>query len=553
MPTNNELLYSLLKESQYINLAQLDKAVKSAQENREDLYDTVLDKDLLSDEELGRIIADHYNVPFIKLSQLSIDPNIVKLLPSDYCRSNLLMVIEIAPDYAKIATANIDKTYLLDFIKKKLNREIKLVFATKKDILDKLSSFKALGSSSLDKIVERLSIASNNPISISDAVQAILEESYNLKASDIHLEPLVHDAVIRFRVDGVLHDVVHLSKDLHLQVVTKIKVLSRVRIDEHFSAQDGKFKFEVGDETIDVRASIVPTVEGEKVVLRLLTKTRQFNLSDLGMSQEDLDKVRRGFNRSYGMVLSTGPTGSGKTTTIYAILKILNERQRNIASIEDPVEYEVEGINQIQVNPTTNLTFAEGLRALLRQDPNVIFVGEIRDKETAGISINSALTGHLVLSTMHTNNAATTLLRFVDMGIEPFLVTSTLKVIVAQRLLRKTCDRCKSGYDFNVSELKKVFSAKLVDKYFANKDSVRLYKGKGCDVCHNTGYVGRVGIFEVLEVTPEIEDLVTSKANIDAIINKAVEQGMRPMLENALDKVQRGITTMEEVIRALGE
>ena len=341
-----------------------------------------------------------------------------------------------------------------------------------------------------------------------------------------------------------------LPKELHDLIVSRIKVMSNLRTDEHLSSQDGRTSVLLPSEEVDIRVSIVPIVEGEKVVLRLLTSNyKQFGLEDLGMYEHDLEIVKKGFSRPNGMILSTGPTGSGKTTTIYSILKILNSRERNIATIEDPVEYEMEGINQIQVNSKTNLNFAEGLRSILRQDPDIIYVGEIRDEETAVIAVNSAMTGHLVLSTIHTNDAATTIPRLIDLNIEPFLVASTVNVIIAQRLVRKICEKCRVSYVQERKELLKTFTAEQIKKYFGNEKDPRLYKGTGCDVCHGSGYKGRVGIFEVIEVTDAIKQLVQQRADSDTITKKAAAEGTNLMINDGLLKVSAGVTTIEEVMR----
>lgn len=304
------------------------------------------------------------------------------------------------------------------------------------------------------------------------------------------------------------------------------------------------------EEDLDIRVSIIPVTEGEKAVLRLLSShSREYSLSDLGTNPLDLQKVTNAFNKSYGMILSTGPTGSGKTTTIYAILKILNTREKNIMTIEDPVEYRIQGANQVQVNAKTNLTFANGLRSILRQDPNVIFVGEIRDNETAAIAVNAALTGHLVLSTLHTNDAATAIPRLTDMKVEPFLVASTVNIIIAQRLVRQICSSCKLEEKVPITDISKHFPQELVQKYFGMKGEVSVFKGKGCKICRQTGYLGRVGLFEVLEVTKGIKKLISEKVDSDVIADAAKKEGMKTMLDDGLEKVAQGITTIEEVIR----
>ncbi len=310
-------------------------------------------------------------------------------------------------------------------------------------------------------------------------------------------------------------------------------------------------RVQIPDEQLDIRVSILPVSGGEKVVMRLLSsKSREYSLAGLGMNPEDLQKIERAYSQTYGMILSTGPTGSGKTTSIYAILKILNVREKNITTIEDPVEYWISGANQVQVNVKTNLTFADGLRSILRQDPNIIFVGEIRDNETAGIAVNAALTGHLVLSTLHTNDAATAIPRLSDMGVEPFLVASTVRVIVAQRLLRKICDSCKTTASFKTDELAKHFGVDAIKKYFpGSQKEITTYRGAGCKLCHNTGYKGRLGVFEVLEVTSAIRQLIAAKSDAEIINQQAIKEVMHSMLDDAMVKVQQGTTTIEEVIR----
>ncbi|EKD32175.1 MAG: hypothetical protein ACD_77C00158G0001, partial [uncultured bacterium] len=378
-----------------------------------------------------------------------------------------------------------------------------------------------------------------------------ITDAYRDKASDIHIEPQEKESLVRFRIDGILHDVLHIDKKLHDRIATRIKVISRLRTDEHLSAQDGKMRMLIDDENLDLRVSIIPIADGEKVVLRLLSsRSREYSLLDLGMNEGDLKKVTVAINKSYGMILSTGPTGSGKTTSIYAILKILNTREKNITTIEDPVEYRIEGVNQIQVNVKTNLTFANGLRSILRQDPNVIFVGEIRDSETAGIAVNAALTGHLVLSTLHTNDAATALPRLIDMQVEPFLVASTVNIIIGQRLVRKICESCKVETSIKRSEVLKNIPEEIILKHFFNqKEDLNVFQGKGCKMCHHTGYAGRIGIFEVIGVSEKIRRLITEKSNSDVISRQAISEGMTTMLDDGLDKVAKGLTTAEEVIR----
>ncbi len=376
--------------------------------------------------------------------------------------------------------------------------------------------------------------------------------AYRDKASDVHIEPEEENILVRFRIDSILSDTLTMDKNLHNSIVTRIKVLSNLRTDEHLDSQDGKMRVNLDGENVDIRVSVIPTSEGEKIVLRLLSsKFRSFSLTDLGMNAKDLEKVHDGINKSYGMILSTGPTGSGKTTSIYSLLKILNTREKNITTIEDPVEYRIKGVNHIPVNAKTSLTFANGLRSILRQDPNVIFVGEIRDSETADIAVNASLTGHLVLSTLHTSDAATALPRLIDMKVEPFLIASTMNVIIAQRLVRKICSVCKKELIIKKDFIRKDISRVLLDKYFSKKEMIKVYRGEGCNICNFTGYSGRVGIFEVLSVSEKIRELIIKKQDAPTLRKAAVHEGMTTLLEDGLDKISSGITTLEEVLRVI--
>jgi len=394
-------------------------------------------------------------------------------------------------------------------------------------------------------------------IPIIKIVEAVLVNGYSSKASDIHIEPYEEETLIRFRIDGILHDIVTVPKSLQDLIITRIKILSRLRTDEHRAAQDGKLRFKSGEDKIDARVSIVPVVYGEKAVLRLLSaKAREHDLENLGFAPDEFEKIMNNINKPWGMILSTGPTGSGKTTTLYGALKKLNTREVNISTIEDPVEYDMPGVNQIQVNVKTSLTFAAGLRSIVRQDPDIIMVGEIRDEETAKIAINSAMTGHLVLSTLHTNDAATTLPRLLDMGIAPFLVSSTINLVIAQRLVRKICEKCKQKIKADAKTtalIKKQISKELIVKFKLDSPGITFFQGKGCPDCQSTGFSGRIGIFELLEMNDEIKELIMSKTNAAALQQKAVEQGMITMIERGIAKVLEGTTTIEEILRVAKE
>lgn len=385
--------------------------------------------------------------------------------------------------------------------------------------------------------------------SITQLVDLLVRKAWESGASDIHIDPQPNAVVVRFRIDGILHDILSLKKELQPLVTTRIKVLSGLRTDEHFMAQDGRFRITEDNQEIDLRVSIVPTYHGENVVTRLLVgEARSLGLGELGFVDKDLEIMHRYIKKPYGMILATGPTGSGKTTTLYSILRLLNSREASIVTIEDPIEYSVPGITQIQVNPQTNLTFSAGLRSIVRQDPNIIMVGEIRDEETAGIAVNAAMTGHLLLSTLHTNDAATTLPRLLDMGIEPFLIASTVNIAVGQRLVRKLCEKCRVSYTLSKEEQEALSAA--IPLALLQKEK-KFWRAEGCDVCNDTGYTKRIGIFEVLEITEAIRKLIMRRANADELRQGAREQGMITMLEDGFTKAAAGITSIAEILRVI--
>lgn len=387
--------------------------------------------------------------------------------------------------------------------------------------------------------------------SIISLVDALIEEAHALRASDIHIDPTGEGVAVRMRIDGVLQDAYAFPKSIHSEVITRIKILAGLRTDEHQTPQDGRFRVASQDEEpIDIRVSIAPVYYGENAALRLLAeRSEKFTLPMLGLAPKDLETLDRAMRRPYGMILATGPTGSGKTTTLYTILKKLNTKEIAIITIEDPIEYAIGGINQMQVNARAGLTFANGLRSILRQDPDIIMVGEIRDSETAGLAVNTALTGHLVLSTLHTNDAATSLPRLLDLGMEPYLIAATVNVVVGQRLVRKICDSCKIEHKPTPAEQKRL--AELVES--APLTMKTLWRGKGCDACHNAGYRGRVGIYEIIAVDDAIREAMLKKASASEIRRIAVSHGMTTMVQDGFAKAARGITTLSEVLRVIHE
>lgn len=544
MLITNEQLKSLVIKNGLIDEKKFSEIEQGASNSDYTIAESLVEKDIITDEHLGMLISDFLKYPFIVLAKTTIPPNIFNIVPEKMARKKKIIPFAKDATGVKLAMADPSNKELAQMISRKVGLPIITFLATEQDISNALKIYRK----DLQKTFDQLIKISEVPMS--KIVDLLIGYAYQDKASDVHIEPQEKDSLIRFRIDGILHDVLFLPKSLHDQIITRIKILSRLRTDEHLSPQDGKMRINLEEEEIDVRVSILPVTEGEKAVLRLLSsKFRKFSLVDLGMNEKDLKKVTTAYSKSYGMILSTGPTGSGKTTSIYAIVKILNTREKNITTIEDPAEYRIRGVNQINVNAKTNLTFANGLRSILRQDPNIIFVGEIRDSETAGIAVNASLTGHLVLSTLHTNDAATALPRLIDMNVEPFLVASTVNVIIAQRLVRKICEICKSTRTITKEELLKNLPQEAVSKYVGGKTNIIIYQGGGCKICNMTGYSGRIGVFEVLEVTKNIRDLITKRQDADVISQKAIEEGMATMLDDGLEKVLRGLTTIEEVLR----
>ena len=556
MRVTDDKLRSTLAELNIIADKDLALILKKYEDSNIGLSKILVNEGIINENDLAKVIADIVILPYIQLDQQAIDVSILNTIPEIVAKKNRIVVFGKDREGLHIATSNLDNEQTVSFIEKKTGFPVKLYFTSDKDIDDALNGYTKDIKSAYQKILnENVASASKktkDDLSIIKIVEVTITYAYKNKSSDIHIEPYENKSLIRFRIDGILHDIVDLPKSVHIQAVTRIKVLAKLRTDEHQTPQDGKISFKSEEGNIDIRVSVVPTTGGEKVVMRLLSeRSRQYSLSDLGLSEEDNIKLASAYEKPHGMILSTGPTGSGKTTTLYAILKVLNRREVNIMTIEDPVEYEIEGISQIQVNEKAGLTFADGLRSLVRQDPDIMLVGEIRDHETAGISVNAAMTGHLVLSTLHTNDAGTSIPRLLDMGIEPFLVSSTLNVVVAQRLVRKICTKCRYSEELDMKD--NIGGPLLSVAKYTKTDKIRTYKGKGCDVCHQTGYSGRIGIFEVMVVDDEIRKAIVDKKDSDIIQKIAVKNGMTTIFEDGINKMIKGLTTIDEVLRVTKE
>lgn len=570
MHISDQDLKKITLESGIINDARFESAKEEAKRSNRTIDNVLIGRGDITEAYFGEIIADYFKVPAINLHAAAVDDTALHILPESFSKTKRVAVFFIDKDkkVAKVAMEDPGDLRTISLIELKMGMRVepylamsssmKVIFKEyKKDIykeFDKIiaeSIAAALASGGLhsaEKMAEFMPI-----VTITDG---LIEYAVISGASDIHIERLTEKVLVRFRVDGILRDIIELPKEIHEAIAARVKILSGLQIDVHFAPQDGRFKFKLEDQSIDVRVSILPTFYGEKIVMRLLRGSiRPLNLSELGLSGPAIAIANEAAQKSYGMILVTGPTGSGKTTTLYAILHILNTPDVNIATIEDPIEYEVSRLNQTQVNPKSGITFANGLRSLMRQNPDIIMVGEIRDNETVGIALNAAMTGHLVLSTLHTNDAPTAIPRLIDMGGEPFLVANTLNTIIAQRLLRKICSSCVTTWT-PTEAIKETIKKQLA---LASRDAetavipTQLYKGKGCDACSKTGYSGQIGIFEILNVTPTIKALIKPGVSIEELRKAARAEGMKTMFEDGLAKAESGLTTIDEVFRVIME
>lgn len=563
MSLSTEQLKLILVNAKILAASKFNEAVKEAKAQKLGVYEFLIQNELVEDAAVGKAFSEHFNVDFADLVTSKVDSVVLKSIPKLVCEKQGVIAFGRTQEGVLLGMLNPHNITIRNFIEKRMGQPIIVNTITPYGFQSALKQYEVEVDDSLREIISKLEDETlaheERDDYVVQAVKLLLQYGYKSKASDIHIEPYKEKILVRFRIDGMMHDVLEIPKTLLEVMVTRIKILSRLRTDEHLAAQDGKLQFTVGGEVVDVRVSIVPVTAGENVVMRILSsKSREFTLESLGFLPEDLGKTDHAIQNPHGMILVTGPTGSGKTTTLYAVLKILNKREVHISTIEDPVEFDIDGISQIQVNSKTNLTFAEGLRALVRQDPDIIMVGEIRDKETAGIAVNSAMTGHLVLSTLHANNAATSLPRLLDMGIEPFLVASTVNIVIAQRLVRKLCQHCRVEKEISEDVLKIIESESTLQeliKQYSKKSikTLKLFQGVGCNECGGTGYQGRLGIFEVLEMSEEVKQLVLQRQPSDDIMDMARKKGMTTMLEDGIKKVFNGTTTLSEVLRVTRE
>jgi len=587
MQVSSQQLKAFLLDKKLISKEDLGKAEKLAEKTKENLENILTKEHLLPEKELIKLKAYILGIPFIDLKKTDIDPQTLRMIPEPIARKNNIVAIKRTKDELEVAMLDPSDLQTIDFIKKKTNLKIRPRFTSRESIREVLKKYQKSLEAEFGEIIKQESQKTILPemklvevkkegeavdlkkaaeeLPIIKIVDTLVKHAILQRASDIHIEPSEKEVIVRYRIDGILHDAMILPKQVHAGIIARIKVLSNLKLDEHRLPQDGRFKIESESQKISFRVSILPTFFGEKTVMRLLLEgAKRFSLEGLGFWGDNLERIHRAIKKPYGMILATGPTGCGKTTTLYTILEILNQPGVNICTIEDPIEYQIPRVNQTQVNPKIGFTFATGLRALVRQDPNIIMVGEIRDSETANLAVNAALTGHLVLSTLHTNNAAGAIPRLIDMGVEPFLISSTVNIVLAQRLTRRLHQETKEKYklsktdiedmaeEINLDEVLKILKREKIVPENAKWETIDFYKPKPGKDCPD-GYRDRVAIREILEASDTIKEMIVKRATADEIETQARKEGMITMLEDGFIKAVQGLTSLEEIIRVTKE
>lgn len=564
-PLTNQRIGDILIEQGLITPQQLEEVLKmQSAGNKKRIGEILVELGTISREKLFEVLQYVYETEYVDLSNYVIDPEVISLIPEKFALQYRLIPLSINDNELVIAMANPLDVYAIDFVRGHTKiKKIKTMLAAEDDVLSAINSYYELGE--YKDIIEKLGTemifkeeededlqkleAISKEAPIIQLVNMLIVQGVKDRASDIHIEPNERGLLIRFRIDGMLHDNRILPNKIKAAIISRVKILAKMDIAERRLPQDGRFQVKFGIREVDLRVSTIPTVLGEKVVLRLLDKSKGLiELKNLGFLAEQLDQFKSIILKSYGIILLTGPTGSGKTTTLYAALNKVNSNEKNIITVEDPVEYKLNRVNQIQILPKIDLNFANALRSILRQDPDIIMVGEIRDTETAQIAVQAALTGHLVFSTLHTNDAASALTRLIDMGIEPFLISSSVIGVIAQRLVRVICEKCKEEY---VPSENILYGLKIKDR-LNNDSKIKLYRGKGCSFCKNTGYYGRISIYELIVLDDEIKSLIVTKASSNVINELALKNGMKTLKDSGMEKVLQGITTIEEVLRVAG-
>lgn len=577
----DQQIKNILEASKIITPEKFAKLEEDAREGNQSLQNYLIDKKIITKKKLYEEAANYFNISFIDLKNQSIQKSALLSIPEPIAITHNLIAFDSDDNEIKIAAVDPEDLEIFEFIKKKTGLKPKIHLTTPENIKEGLKQYRQAMESEFKyftkggiKSGKIISAASKEDLKkaaedlpIVRIVNDLLEYAIFEEASDIHIEPEEKELVVRYRIDGILHNVMALPKNTQAGITARIKILANLKVDEHRLPQDGRFKISSEKYKVSFRTSVIPTFDGEKIVMRLLNEKAQIlSLEELGMQPQSLEITKRNIKKPHGMILVTGPTGSGKTTTLYTILNILNTVKVNISTVEDPIEYRIPHINQSQANPKIGFTFANGLRSLLRQDPDIIMVGEIRDEETAEIAVHAAMTGHLLLSTLHTNDAITTLPRIVQMGVPSFLIASTTNLIMSQRLVRKTCLNCREEYkldkktvellkkQFNIdTTLSKLEKLKIITSSQRNLESLTFYRGKGCSKCNHSGYKGRIGIYETLEITEEMANVILKNSNISELEKQAKAQGMLTMVEDGFIKAKNGDTTIEELVRVTKE
>lgn len=563
-----EKLKELLVESHLVSENDFNVVLEESKRTGQDPTSLLISRGFISEDYLYQLYTDFFKTPLVKLRGRPIKKAILALVPEEMARSRRVAVFD-KDEAGRIYLAMEDPSDLetIGFVEKYASSPVKIYLTTPKDLNYIFSLYGKEIVEDFQKAIEESVIASSRlkmvgeqeiakELPVINMVDTILAYAISLNASDVHIEILQDTVLIRFRIDGVLHEIIRIAKEIQPAIVARIKLLAGLKIDEHRKPQDGRFRYEALGEAMDIRVALMPTFYGEKVEMRLLRATaKPMSLAELGMLPDTAHIIEESIKKTYGMFLVTGPTGCGKTTTLYSVINMLNRPDVNIVTTEDPIEYDIRYVNQTQINPQAGITFATGLRAILRQDPNIIMVGEIRDEETAEISVHSALTGHLVLSSLHTNDAPTAVPRLIDMKIPAFLVSAVLNTVVAQRLLRRICRDCIQSQEVT-PEIAKVLEKQLKE-FSASENPVlpkTLYKGAGCATCGFTGYRGQLAIYEVLDFDEDMRRLVNQPDfTLDKVRALARQKGMISMFEDGLRKAELGMTTIEEVMRVIRE
>lgn len=548
-------LGDILLASGLLTNEQLNQALQHQKISNQRLGKSLIELNMIKEEDLIQILSNQLQIEAVDLKNYQLDADIAKQIPEHIAYKYNLLPIKKEGNQLTVAMNDPLNLVAIEDVEILTKCQIKPVIALEKD-LNKLMNEVFRGKSSMEQMVEDLGqqygVQENleaaeeeedmDSMPVVRLVNSLMQQAVRERASDVHLEPQEKEVVVRFRIDGVLQEKMIWPKNLYGAISSRIKINSGMNIAEKRVPQDGRSKVKENGEEVDLRVSTLPTIFGEKIVMRLLrNEALNLSLQELGYSDHDLYNLIKLYTKPYGMLLVTGPTGSGKTTTLYSILKELNSIDKNITTIEDPVEYRLDRINQVQVNPKAGLSFASVLRSLLRQDPDIIMVGELRDEETVRIGIQSALTGHFVLSTIHTNNTSSTISRLLDMGIEPYLITSSLLGIVAQRLVRRVCPRCREKMELPLEEAEKL--------NLGLKEGIFVYHGQGCPYCSNTGYYGRIALSEILFISPEIKQMILNHASAEEIEKQARKDGMKTLFESGLEKLLAGETSVEELFR----